>query len=120
MLQTINIKQDNPPADVAVANLIQEINLAKLSHEGAIKVIHGYGSHGVGGLIKQQAHSALKDLRHKKLILDYIPGEQFSPNNKYYKKLIETYPELILDKDLYPPNSGVTLVLIRLGGFGNI
>ena len=120
MLYTINIKLDNPPADVAIAYLTQEIELAKLSHYDAIKVIHGYGSHGKGGLIKQEAHKALNNLKHKKLILDYIPGEQFSVNNKYYKKLIEVYPELILDKDMYPPNSGVTLVLIRLGGFGNI
>jgi hypothetical protein len=119
-MYTINIKQDSPPADVAVANMLREIELCKLAKTNAIKIIHGYGSHGVGGLIKQEAIKALKQLKAKKQILDFISGEKFSQSNKYYKKLIEEYPELILDSDLYPPNSGLTIVLIKLGGFGNI
>lgn len=119
-MYTINIKQDNPPTDVAVANMLQEIELCTISGTKAIKIVHGYGSHGVGGLIKQEAIKALRTLRSKKKILDFIPGEKFSVNNKYYKKLSQEYPEIILDGDLYPPNFGLTIVLIKLGGFGNI
>ena len=119
-MYTINIKQDSPPADVAVAQMLQEIELCKLTGHKAIKIVHGYGSHGVGGLIKQEAVKALRTLRSKKQILDFIPGEKFSTNIKYYKKLSQEYPEIILDHDLYPPNFGLTIVLIQLGGFGNI
>ena len=119
-MKTINIKLDNPPVDVAVANMITELELCKLENIDIVKIIHGYGSHGVGGLIKLEAIKALKNMRNKKQILDFIPGEQFSTNNKYYKKLIELYPELILNYNTFQPNSGITIVIFKLGGFGNI
>ena len=119
-MHTINIKLDNPPADVAVANLQQEIELCSLAKIDVIKVIHGYGSHGKGGLIKTEIKKLLKTLKAKKKIIDFIPGEHFSQSLKYYKKLVEVYPEIILDSDLYPPNFGLTLVILKLGGFGNI
>ena len=41
---TLNIKSEFPPADVAVANLLIEIERLANTEVGAIKVIHGYGS----------------------------------------------------------------------------
>jgi len=118
-MKTINIKLDNPPADVAVAEMVKEIELAKLEGVEVLKIVHGYGSHGVGGLIKQEALKKLKSMRSKKQILDFVPGEQFCDSIKYYKKLIQVYPELILDSEIRL-NSGATLVILKLGGFGNI
>ena len=62
-IETLNIKQDFPPADVAVANLEIEIERLTGSQTKAIKVIHGYGSHGVGGEIKRQLMHRLAELK---------------------------------------------------------
>ena len=68
-IETINIKNGFPPADVAVANMEIEIDALTFAGKKAVKVIHGYGSHGVGGEIKKQAHARLVELKKEKKIL---------------------------------------------------
>ncbi|MBQ7307612.1 MAG: hypothetical protein IJW82_03695, partial [Clostridia bacterium] len=58
-IKTINIKQDSPPADIAVFNLSKEIIYAKKTGIEVLKVIHGYGSHGKGGEIKKMVKKYL-------------------------------------------------------------
>ena len=112
-IKTINIKEDFPPADVAVANMEIEIENLAGSEVLALKVIHGYGSHGVGGEIKKQAIVKLKELRNKQKILNFIPGEQFGISVSKDKYLRDNIPELFADPELYFPNSGITVVLLK-------
>lgn len=112
-IETINIKQDYPPADVAVALMEIEIERLAKTETLALKVIHGYGSHGVGGEIKKQAHLRLGQLKRKGLILDFIPAEQFgilARQNKYIEQNLE---ELIFDPDLSNYNNGITIVFLK-------
>ena len=47
--KTINLKENFPTVALALATLEIEIDVAKQEGITAVKVIHGYGSHGVGG-----------------------------------------------------------------------
>ncbi|MDR0849957.1 MAG: hypothetical protein LBN07_00540 [Christensenellaceae bacterium] len=109
---TINIKDDYPPADSAVAKMLIEIEAAKFGGIYAIKVIHGYGSHNVGGTIKKECHLALSNLKKTGKLTDFIKGEELSPNHKLYNKLKDYVPEIIIDPDLHYRNSGITVVII--------
>lgn len=53
-IEVINIKSNMPPAYLASVNLEIEIERLTKSDTKLIKVIHGYGSHGVGGEIKKR------------------------------------------------------------------
>lgn len=113
MIETLNIKEDLPPADIAVVNLEIEIERLKGSNIKAIKVIHGYGSHGVGGEIKRQLNIRLAELKKLGRILDYVPGEKFG---EYYKQsdfILKNFPELLVDSDFFNYNSGITLVFLK-------
>ena len=112
-IKTINIKKNYPPADVAVALLEIEIEANKKGNVGALKVIHGYGSHGVGGEIKRQLTKRLAELKKHGKILDYISGEKFGDAEKSSEFILKNYPSLIIDSDLRLYNSGITLVFLK-------
>ncbi len=112
MIFTINIKEGFPPADVAVAKALAEIDTQKLSNVKVMKIIHGHGSHAKGGLIKTELHSALDKYKHNKKIKDYIKGEQFTSLNPKYDEIISLCPELIVDNDLRVANFGITIILL--------
>ncbi len=112
-VETINIKEDFPPSDVAVALLEIAIDGYKNTDTKVLKVIHGYGSHGVGGEIKRLAQERLMTLKRTGKILDFIPGERFGESQKSSEFIFENFPELLLDEDLRNYNSGITLVFLK-------
>ncbi|HBP44005.1 MAG TPA: hypothetical protein DD621_05030 [Clostridiales bacterium] len=112
MIKLINLKEGVYP-DVAVYMLNYEINMAKLSDINVIIAIHGYGSHGCGGLIKQEIHNNLRLLKSGHQIVDYVKGEQWSENNPIYDSLTDLEPELILNSQISNLNSGVTIVWVK-------
>jgi len=108
----IDVKSDMQTCLMAVAQLEIEIDSCKLGGFNTLKVIHGYGSHGVGGAIKKEIHNRLKQLKSQNKIKDYIPCEKWTPNNPKRKMAIEHCDELLADSDLRILNSGVTIVMI--------
>lgn len=108
----IDVKSDMQTCLMAGAQLEMEIDACKLGGFSVLKVIHGYGSHGVGGDIKKEIHKRLKLLKSRKIIRDYIPCETWTVNNIKRKKAIEECDKLLADSDLYMLNSGVTIVII--------
>ena len=108
---TIDIKSDKPIVQVANTRLINSIRLHK--NEKVIKIIHGYGSSGVGGKIKQMVHQTLQMLKDQNQIRDYIPGEALV-SFMGYADLIAKYKALIQnDSDYKKRNDGITYVFIK-------
>ena len=112
-IQELNIKQDMPPADVAVANLEIEIEALTGSEIGAIKVIHGYGSHGTGGEIRHLARERLRELKKQGKILDFVEGERWGKQAIEKFDVVANYPEFILESDMQSFNSGITIVFLK-------
>lgn len=108
----IDVKSENQTCLMAGAQLEIEIDACKLGGFKVLKVVHGYGSHGVGGLIKKEIHTRLKHMKSQKKITDYIPCEKWTPNNPKRDLAIKFSDELLADSDLMMLNSGVTIVLI--------
>lgn len=112
LVKEINIKRDMPPSDVAVALMEIEIETLKNTEYGAVKVIHGYGSHGKGGLIRAECRQALAKLKQQKKILDYVEGERWGAWAVEKFNVVENFPSLILEGDMQGYNSGVTVVFL--------
>ena len=112
MIYTINIKQEFPPADVAVANALREIEVQKVAGNKIMKIVHGHGSHAKGGLIKQELHKALLIAKRNRLIKDYIKGENFTSKHPLYDKIVHIAPDIVIDNDLRSINMGITIILI--------
>ena len=108
---TIDIKSDKPTVEVAKTRLLNSLRSYKT--EKVIKVIHGYGSSGVGGKIKTMVHDTLEMLKDQNQIRDFIPGEALV-SFMGYADLIQKYKPLILnDSDYKKGNDGITYVFIK-------
>ena len=112
MIRVINIKEDNPNTDYALFLLDQEIKYSRAVGNRVIVVIHGYGSHGHGGLIKSAIKDYLPKLKKKKIITNYVFGENWGDLNETKILITSICPEIILHENLQGLNSGVSVVLI--------
>ena len=112
MFREVNIKIDNPNADYAMYLLDEEIKYSKAIGNRVILVIHGYGSHGRGGIIKQSIKEYLPDLKRRGVITDFVFGENWGDTNEIKKTICRISPELIINSNVRNINSGVSVVLV--------
>ena len=111
-LKEVNIKSDMPTASDAVKRVTYNIRNGKAWGCGAIKFIHGYGSTGKGGKIRTDVRRYLQEQKNKRLIKDYIIGEEFSIFNESTRNAFMLCDELRKDSDLERHNNGVTIVIL--------
>ena len=111
-LKEVNIKADMPTASDAIKRVTYNIHHAKNLGYTAIKIIHGYGSTGKGGIIRNETRRYLKQQKDKRIIKDFIPGENFSIFNEDTRSAFQVCDELRRDSDLERSNNGITIVII--------
>ena len=106
----LNLKQDAPTIEQAMA--LFQINLEAYILEGVkvIKVIHGYGSHGVGGGICTELRKMLSVMKKDGKIHNYLPGLEWDISNPKCMKLLTRLKDCFNDEDLGKMNPGITIV----------
>ena len=98
--KTVNLERGRPSAETALRRLTLEIGTAKREGIRLLTLIHGYGSSGKGGVIREECRKSLDYMRLRKEICDYIPGEEYSSKAGPAKALVRRYPQLSQDKNL--------------------
>lgn len=111
-LREVNIKADMPTASDAVKRVTFYLRNSKAQGYTAVKFIHGYGSHGVGGKIRTQVRSYLMRQKDQRMIKDFIPGESFSIFDQATRDAFLVCDQLRRDSDLDRHNNGVTIVIL--------
>ena len=86
---------------------LQEMRYSRIK---IVKLVHGYGSTGQGGKICIGVRDELASMKRKKLIRDYIPGEDFGPFDAASRKLTEQNKSITRDPDYGRMNHGITIV----------
>ena len=109
----INIKDGMPKVDVAIRKLRLELNTFRRVGVNQVKIIHGYGSTGKGGVIKKSTHEVLRAMQSEGRILAFCPGEQFGPFETLGREMVEKCPAFRNDPDWAKSNDGITVVLLR-------
>ena len=109
-IKTINLKKGLPLVDEALEHLSRELALARLQEVGVLRIIHGYGSSGTGGKIKQAVIQELAILSRTRGVRAYLAGDQYSENTNGGRDLLKQFPGLqsTLASDRH--NSGITFV----------
>ncbi len=111
-LITIDIKSERQTVAEAIAQFLVELESYKKGGFKVMKVIHGYGSHGVGGAIRQAFLKKCEELKRRHIIEDYVCCDSWTPKNIVRKIAINYCPDLLADKDLYLLNPGCSVIII--------
>jgi hypothetical protein len=108
-MKSYNLKSDMPSVALAMDRIKV---ILKYEKSKAIKIVHGYGSTGVGGDIKIAIRKYLNELLMQNQIKAYIPGEAFG-HLLGFDYIIKTYENLLkTDSDYKRPNEGITYIII--------
>lgn len=112
MLKELNLKEGSPSVDYALA--VVEIEIEKAGKEGvsAIKVLHGYGSHGRGGVILVELRRRLLALKRQHKIEDFFAGDKWNMFDEKTMVLLNKDKSIALDCDLNKNNPGITIIII--------
>ena len=112
-MRVLNLEQGRPDRLTARRLLLSGLENARASGHREVKLIHGYGSHGVGGSIRRDTRTTLLHLQEEGQILGFIPGEEFGPFSELCRQALAKDWELTRDPDYARGNSGITIVLLR-------
>jgi hypothetical protein len=112
MIRTVDLKSDMPSVREALQRLDREIAAAGKGISPLLKVVHGYGSKGVGGEIRLAVQKRLHELAEDGQIRGCIFGEDWSKSNEESWRLLQLQPWLKDDPDLGRRNPGITIVLL--------
>ena len=108
----LNLEDGMPLVEEAVSRMNMGLQEMRVSQEKLVKLIHGYGSTGTGGKIRTGVRSELAAMKRKKLIRDFIPGEDFGPLDAASRKLAESSTTIPRDPDWGRMNPGITIVVL--------
>jgi hypothetical protein len=112
MVKIINLEAGMPTVEQAQIRLLSEIRRARAERATAVKIIHGYGSSGVGGKLRMAMRSYLATLRRSGKVGCYVAGEDWSVFHPEARELLNGCPELKRDRDLERGNPGVTIAML--------
>jgi len=111
-IKIVNLKANMPSVAEALQRLEDELPSARQHNQFVLKIIHGYGSKGVGGDIRIAVQKRLREMLDTKEIRGCIFGEEWSKSCDDVWKLLQARPELKSDADLGRCNRGITIVLL--------
>ena len=104
-IKTINLKEGMPPVDEALDTLSVGLDSAREQGVKVLRIIHGYGSSGTGGKIKQAVIQELKS-QHRA----YVVGDRYSEDTNQGRDLLRQFPGLRSTLRSDRNNPGITFV----------
>ena len=110
-LREVNIKENMPTVQEAVSHLHSVLRTSRQLGYGAVKIIHGYGSSGRGGKIRLTVRRHLVEMKQKRQIRDFIPGEAFSIFEEATRQAFIRCDDMRRDRDLDRHNNGITIII---------
>jgi len=111
--KTYNIEADFPTLDEARRLVVEEIRNSKRAGVRVLKIIHGYGSSGKGGVLQSGLRKSFALRKKEGVIKDFVPGEAFTIFNSTVLAMLEAVPALRGDSDLANSNEGVTVLWLK-------
>jgi hypothetical protein len=109
-LRTINIEAGMPLVEEGLARLEKELARAMQAGVDVVRVIHGYGSTGKGGKLRDACRTYLSRMRKAGKIRTFLPGEDYSKTTNSGRNLMSRCPDLRADERSDRRNPGITFV----------
>ncbi len=111
-LKVVNLELNRPTVPLAVSLLEDAIRIGRREAFAAMKIIHGYGSTGIGGDIRVAVQKMLAQKQVSGEIRAFIPGEDWRISNESAWKILQANRALKNDSDLNRGNKGISIVVL--------
>ena len=112
IIKTVILKEGMPSVEQARARLSGELQAARQGGVKVLKVVHGFGSSGVGGDLRLALQATLRQMVAKQEIRECIYGENWRTSDERTWEVLKHMPELKDDSDLGKGNKGMTIVVL--------
>ena len=112
-MEIINIEQGHPTVQQAMTKLQNGIYRARATGQPFAKIVHGSGSSGTGGAIKQAVGMELRKYIARGMIRSYCPGEDFGPFSSAGRDMNAKHPAVSRDRDWGRQNDGITVIMFK-------
>ena len=112
LVKTVILKEGMPSVEQARARLRGELQAAQQGGVSVLKIVHGYGSSGVGGDLRIALQATLRQMVAAREIRECIYGENWRTSDERAWELLKRMPELKNDSDLGRGNRGITLIVL--------
>jgi hypothetical protein len=112
IIKIIDLEEGMPKVEQARLRMQRELQIATEQGYAAVKLIHGYGSSGVGGSLRIELQKELQRLASAGTVKSFIAGEDWRISDEKTWELLKRYPEWKRDSDLGKANKGISIVLL--------
>jgi len=100
-----------PTVERARLRMEHELHQARRVGTKAVKLIHGYGSSGVGGALRTELQKQLRQAVRDGSIRAFIAGEDWRVSHEATWELLKRFPEWKQDSDLGRNNRGISIII---------
>jgi hypothetical protein len=111
-IKIIDLEQGMPKVEEARLRMQHALHVARKQGYAAVKLIHGYGSSGVGGSLRVELQKELERMAGSGGVRVFIAGEHWRVSDEKTWELLKRYPEWKQDSDLGKSNKGISIVLL--------
>jgi Smr domain. len=111
-IKIIDLEDGMPKVEQARLAMQHELQIARQQGYAAVKLIHGYGSSGVGGSLRIELQKELQRMTSAGTVRSFIAGEDWRISDEKTWELLKRYPEWKRDSDLGKANKGISIVLL--------
>ena len=110
-IKVVNLEEGMPHVEQARLRMQHDLHAARKEGYAAVKLIHGYGSSGVGGALRTELQRDLLNGTRNGTFRACIAGEDWRVSDETTWELLKNFPEWKQDADLGKGNRGITIVV---------
>ena len=112
LIKVVNLEEGLPTVEQARLRMEHELHLARKAGYHAVKLVHGYGSSGAGGALRNELQKDLRQAARNGSIRAFVPGEDWRVSSEATWDLLKYFPEWKQDSDLGRGNQGISIVVL--------
>jgi len=112
IIKVVNLEDGMPKVEQARLRMQRELAVARSQGVVAVKLIHGYGSSGTGGALRNELQKELRRAGTEGKITRFIAGEEWTISDENTWALLKKFPEWKQDSDMGRGNKGISIVVL--------
>jgi len=112
IVKVVNLEDGMPTVEQARLRMQRELAVARSQGVVAVKLIHGYGSTGTGGVLRNELQKELRKASTEGKITCFIAGEVWTISDETTWSWLKKFPEWKHDSDMGRGNRGISIVIL--------